>query len=78
MFKIDRSLKLQADKQREKSWRDSELARADIELNKVQDGVGTGTVAEWRKYRIALRDWPESPNFPELGSRPVAPDAVSK
>lgn len=54
-------------------WRDGELARADIELNKVQDGMGKGTVSEWRAYRVALRTWPESQDFPAV--KPTAPDA---
>ncbi len=59
----------------ERVWRDSELDRADIELNKVQDGMGTGTVSAWREYRCSLRNWPESPDFPDSTKRPVAPDA---
>lgn len=59
----------------ERSWRDGELARADIELNKVQDGMGIGTVASWREYRCLLRDWPEHASFPDSSFRPVAPDA---
>lgn len=62
----------------EKSWRDSELFRADVELNKVQDGDnGTvGTVTEWRKYRKELRAWPENPSFPSKVARPIAPDKI--
>lgn len=67
-----------ADEQRAlegRQWRDAELARADIQMNKVQDGVtGIGTQKAWREYRIALRNWPSSKAFPE--ARPVAPDAV--
>jgi hypothetical protein len=59
----------------ERIWRNAELNRADIELNKVQDGMGTGTVAAWREYRCSLRDWPESRDFPDSTKRPVAPDA---
>lgn len=59
----------------ERGWRNCELNRADIELLKVQDGVGTGTVAAWRSYRVALRDWPASEFFPDAEQRPVAPDA---
>lgn len=59
----------------ERAWRDAELNRADIELNKVQDGVGTGTVTQWREYRCALRDWPENELFPDASKRPIAPDA---
>jgi len=54
--------------------RDAELARADIQLLKVQDGMtGLGTQKAWREYRNALRDWPSTENFPEV--MPVAPDA---
>lgn len=59
----------------EKLWRNTELSRADIELNKVQDGVGVGSVAAWRQYRIDLRNWPEDKEFPNPAARPVAPDA---
>ena len=55
----------------ERIWRDSELAFADIELNKVQDGRGTGLVSDWRDYRNLLRDWPEDENFPDQAFRPV-------
>lgn len=59
----------------ERVWRDGELGRADIELNLVQDGMGTGTVSAWREYRCLLRNWPESEFFPDSTKRPVAPDA---
>lgn len=58
----------------ERVWRNAELERADIELNKVQDGMGTGTVTAWREYRCALRNWPEHESFPDSSFRPVAPD----
>lgn len=60
----------------ERLWRDGELKRADIELNKVQDGVGVGTVSAWRTYRCLLRDWPENEHFPDASKRPVGPDAL--
>jgi hypothetical protein len=56
-----------------RSWRDAELARADIELNKVQDGDGVGTVTAWRAYRSALRKWPETLDWPN-SIKPIAPD----
>jgi hypothetical protein len=56
-----------------RAWRNAELYRADIELNKVQDGDGVGTVTAWRAYRSALRKWPESETFPE--TKPSPPDA---
>lgn len=57
----------------ERVWRNDELLAADIELNKVQDGVGVGTVAAWREYRCALRDWPDHAMFPDSAHRPVSP-----
>ena len=57
----------------ERAWRDAEITRADIELNKVQDGVGVGTVTAWRAYRCELRDWPQAAGFPDSTKRPVAP-----
>lgn len=61
----------------ERQWRDNELNRADIQLNKVQDGMsGIGTVSAWRQYRVDLRTLPETVGFPETSIRPVAPDAL--
>lgn len=61
----------------ERQWRDGELNRADIQLNKVQDGMsGLGTVTAWRQYRVDLRNLPETVGFPETSIRPVAPDAL--
>lgn len=58
-----------------RDWRNSELVRADIAVNKVQDGDKTiGTLKSWRDYRVALRAWPEAEGFPAVTSRPVAPD----
>lgn len=65
---------LQRCAQDERYWRDSELARSDIELFKIQDGA-SGTEGEWRDYRVALRDLPEHEQFPLLTARPAAPDA---
>lgn len=48
----------------ERGWRDLELARADIELLKVQDGDGTGLASDWRAYRVALRNYPQQEGFP--------------
>ena len=56
----------------ERLWRNAELARADIEINKLTDA---GLEAQaWKAYRIALRNWPENTNFPCTDQRPVAPD----
>lgn len=64
---------LEEEKLQARLWRDGELYRADVELNKVQDGMGVGTVGQWRAYRVALRTWPETGDFPSV--RPTAPDA---
>ncbi len=62
---------------KERVWRDGELMRSDIELNKVQDAdsKAVGSVSDWRSYRKALRALPEHPLFPAIEARPVAPDA---
>ena len=61
----------------ERQWRDFELDRADIQLNKVQDGVsGLGSVSAWRQYRTDLRNYPELVGFPETSIRPTAPDSL--
>lgn len=60
----------------ERSWRDNELRRADIEINKVEDIAGTFGAATWRAHRINLRDWPADPAFPDSALRPAAPDKV--
>jgi hypothetical protein len=60
----------------ERGWRNSELSRSDVELNKVQDSdpKAKGSVADWRVYRKALRAWPEHKDFPNKEFRPVPPD----
>jgi hypothetical protein len=58
-----------------RAWRDTELDRADIQINIIEDSsmmVGAATV--WRAYRVLLRNWPATPDFPEI--KPVAPDGV--
>lgn len=61
----------------ELGWVQNELARAELEINKAQDSdpTATGTEADWRAYRVALRAWPQAADFPNKSSRPIAPDA---
>lgn len=74
---IDRVVQQEVIVQNERNWRNTELLRADIELNKVQDGdpKSVGAVGDWRTYRKALRALPEHPLFPSIEARPTAPDA---
>jgi hypothetical protein len=66
---------LKPEEDSERFWRDRELIRADIELNKVQDSdpKAVGSVLDWRTYRKALRAWPEDKNFPKQEFRPKSP-----
>ncbi|MBX9754638.1 MAG: phage tail assembly chaperone [Pseudomonadaceae bacterium] len=57
----------------ERQWRDTELDKADIQLNKLQDGGGTGAETEWRRYRVELRNWPAAQGFPDAAKRPCRP-----
>lgn len=52
----------------ERSWRDSELRIADIEILKLEDSGGDTT--KWRKYRQLLRDYPSTEGFPSSEFRP--------
>jgi hypothetical protein len=55
--------------------KNSELNRANIMLNRVQDGeTSIGTQKAWRAYRVSLRSWPDTADFPEV--MPLAPDAI--
>lgn len=73
---LSTTLPVVEDNSSERTWRDLELNRSDVQISKIQDGVtGLGTVTEWRKYRVKLRSWPESDDFPNIEHRPVAPDA---
>lgn len=59
----------------ERGWRDAELGLADVELLKAEDAdpSSVGTPTAWREYRIALRAWPESADFPNATKRPIRP-----
>ena len=57
----------------ERVWRDIELSKADIEINKAEDVAGVFDATDWRDYRQALRDWPEHVDFPDQTKRPISP-----
>lgn len=56
-----------------KQWRNAELQRADVIINKIEDFEIEGDSKEWRKYRVTLRNWPSTEDFPSV--KPTAPDA---
>lgn len=47
-----------------RAWRDDELAKADLDLNREQDGMTNYTVSTIRDWRVVLRDWPSTEDFP--------------
>jgi hypothetical protein len=69
----------------ERAWRDSELSalmwlrerhRDQLEISEAP----TLTVEQFNEllvYMQALRDWPQSPDFPSVEMRPVAPDWIA-
>lgn len=57
-------------------WRNSELLRADVIINKIEDFEIEGDSKSWRQYRVALRNWPDVKGFPAEKTKPVAPDTV--
>lgn len=56
-----------------RKWRNDELFRADIVINKIEDFEIEGDSKPWRQYRVALRNWPSTEDFPV--TKPKAPDA---
>ncbi|WYV99022.1 tail fiber assembly [Pseudomonas phage vB_PpuM-Amme-3] len=56
-----------------RTWRNTELARADVIINKIEDFEIEGDSKPWRQYRATLRNWPDTPDFPN--TKPTAPDA---
>lgn len=65
----------------ERAWRDAELAsvmwlrerhRDQVEIS-AQAALSAEQFAALLVYMQALRDWPQSPDFPDSTHRPVAP-----
>ncbi|NMX55253.1 phage tail assembly chaperone [Pseudomonas sp. WS 5146] len=67
--------------QRERFWRDSELARTDMLVARHRDELDAGRIPtltdeqyrQLQSYRLALRDWPEQIGFPDELLRPEVP-----
>lgn len=68
----------------EREWRDAELSsvmwlrerhRDQVEISD-QTTLTSEQFAELLVYMQALRDWPQSPDFPQIKQRPIAPDWI--
>ncbi|AGR88980.1 hypothetical protein 18_00076 [Pseudomonas phage Epa18] len=64
----DRDLAIDA-----RNWRDNELRDADRQVEMAIDDEDAVKEKAWRKYRSALRKWPEKAGFPSAKSRPRRP-----
>lgn len=63
-FRTDDDIRIEKELE-ERNWRDSELSRMDIEINKKEDnGLDASSL---RQYRNVLRAYPERENFPYCG-----------
>lgn len=70
----------------ERSWRDVELSAVLWlrERHRDQLEIGGDTTisgeqfAELLIYMQVLRDWPQSPNFPDIEQRPIAPAWIAE
>lgn len=70
----------------ERSWRNGELSAAmwQRERHRDQQEIGGDTTlsaaqfAELLVYMQALRDWPQSPEFPDIEHRPPAPAWIAE
>lgn len=68
----------------ERTWRDSALSavmwlrerhRDQLELQ-APTSIGSEQFTELLVYMQSLRDWPQSPEFPESERRPIAPSWI--
>lgn len=68
----------------ERAWRDSQLAATDATVTRHRDEVEEGSpttltpaqYADLQAYRRALRNWPESGEFPLKEHRPPEPEWI--
>ena len=69
-----------------RAWRDDEVSATEWLVNRHRDEqdmqlattLTTEQFAELLTYRQALRDWPQSVDFPQLEHRPVAPPWIAE
>lgn len=72
--------------EQERWWRDSELSSVVWLRDRHRDQLGLGTEStltpelftELLTYMQALRDWPQSPDFPDSQHRPTASDWIAE
>ena len=70
----------------ERAWRDAEVSRVlwlrDRHRDQLDAGIVTTlTVEQFNEvlvYIQTLRDWPQSPDFPDSQHRPIAPDWIAE
>lgn len=85
-YLIDAPVQLPDLQAQEREWRDSELMTAtgmrDRHRDQLEIEVETTLPAEQFKelllYMQALRDWPQSPDFPDIELRPIAPSWIAE
>lgn len=80
---LDTNARDQAAAARERVWRDGEIARINWLRDRHRDEMEAGSQStslsaaqyvQLQTYIQALRDWPANPSFPDVSTRPVAPD----
>ncbi|WP_445494347.1 phage tail assembly chaperone [Pseudomonas sp. 8(2025)] len=70
----------------ERGWRSAELYATDGVVARHRDQVEAGATTtlrgdqykELQAYRQALRDWPQSSDFPDVQHRPAAPPWIAE
>ncbi|WP_434987460.1 phage tail assembly chaperone [Pseudomonas protegens] len=70
----------------ERQWRSAELYATDGVVARHRDQVEAGATTtllgdqykELQAYRQALRDWPQSADFPDVQHRPAAPPWIAE
>jgi len=84
-YLIDAPVQLPDLETQEREWRDAELSAVmwlrDRHRDQLDIGAATSLTAdqfnELLVYIQALRDWPQSPDFPALDQRPAAPPWIA-
>ncbi|MDB1113776.1 phage tail assembly chaperone [Pseudomonas extremaustralis] len=70
----------------ERDWRDAEVSSTEWLVTRHRDEqdlqrattLSSEQFAEVLTYRQELRDWPQSPDFPDREHRPIAPAWIAK